>query len=406
MIRVTLLLMIVRIAGLAQIPVNQKESSDYMYYYERAEQLLSKRNYEEALIHINEALNINALYPESYYTRGAIKEKLNDREGALRDYTIYLELNPNQYDALFRKALLNFELEKWVQANADFNLLINLPIGETTSIYFRQGQFAEGTNQVFTSKSINKAHLFNYLGLTELEMKDYVAALTHFDSAMSHNPAVSNYYVNAGRCHEALEQFDKAKTDYETALAINPDHHLAQHNLSVLNRKYGSTEEAAQLLDDVIHKNPELPFPYAERAYHKMNNGALTEALADYNKAIELSPENSAYWLGRGKVKEKLTDWKGAYRDYSQSLVLNEKAEKAWLARANLMHNQGNHHEAIKDYDVAILLYDAYAIAYYNRAISKNKLGSNDEACEDLKRAQALGFEIQSRVMNSICGVQ
>ncbi|MEP2667464.1 MAG: tetratricopeptide repeat protein [Cyclobacteriaceae bacterium] len=406
MVRGMILMMIVSVAGFAQIPVNQKASSDYMHYYERAEELLSKRNYEEALIHINEALNINALYPEAYYTRGAIKEKLDDKEGALRDYTIYLELNPDQFDALFRKALLNFELEKWARANADFRQLIKLPTGETTSIYFRQGQFAEGTNQVFTSQSMNKAHLFNYLGLTEFEMKDYAIALTHFDSAVSHNPEVSNYYVNAGRCHEALEQFDKAKADYQAALKINPDHQLAQHNLSVLNRKYGTEEEAAKLLDDVIYKNPDLPFPYAERAYHEMNNGALTKALTDYNKAIELSPKTSDYWLGRGKVKEKLGNWKGAYGDYSQSIVLNEKDEKAWLARANLMHNQGNHNEAIKDYDVAILLYEAYAIAYYNRAISKNKLGMNAEACEDLKRANVLGFEIQPRVMNSICEVQ
>lgn len=406
MIRIILWLMILSISGFAQVPVDQKESSDYMYYYEKGEQLLSERKYNEALVNINEALNIYALHPDSYYTRGAIKEKLNDKEGALRDYTIYLELKPNQFDALFHKALINFELKKWAQANADFKQLITLPTGETTSIYFRQGQFSEGTNQVFTSHGTNKAHLFNYLGLTAFEMGQYDEALIHFDSAVSHNPDAANYYVNAGRSHEALSEFEKAKQSYQTALLINPDHSIAQHNLSTLNRTHGTTQEADLLLDEVIAKNPDLPFPYAERAYYEMNNGELENALRDYNKAIELAPSVGDYWLSRGMVKEKLNDWEGAYRDYSQSIVLNEKDEKVWLARANLLFNQSNYAAAIKDYDVAIVLYPSYAIAYYNRALAKNKLGMNAKACADLKIAEALAFEVPPKVMSGICGVQ
>lgn len=398
--------MVLASAGYAQVPMNQKESSDYMHYYEKAEQLLRERKHEEALIHINEALNINALHPDSYYTRGAIREKLNDKEGALRDYTIYLELKPNQFDALFRKALINFELNRWAQANADFKQLLHLPTGETTSIYFRQGQFSEGTNQVFTSQGTNKAHLFNYLGLTAMEMSEYSSALIHFDSALTYNPNAANYYINAGRCYEAISEYDNAKSAYQTALVINPNHSVAQHNLSVLNRTHGTTSEAEQLLDDVINNNPDLPFPYAERAYYKMNNGELEKALQDYNRAIELSPDVSDYWLSRGMVKEKLEDENGAYRDYSQSILINNKDEKAWLARANLLFKQGDYHSAIKDYDVAIIRYPSYGIAYYNRALAKNKLGRNAEACADLKLAHALAFDVPPKVMNGICGVQ
>ncbi|MGB4972747.1 MAG: tetratricopeptide repeat protein, partial [Cyclobacteriaceae bacterium] len=331
---------------------------------------------------------------------------LNDKEGALRDYTIYLELKPNQFDALFRKALVNFELSRWAQANADFRQLLHLPTGETTSIYFRQGQFSEGTNQVFTSQGANKAHIFNYLGLTAMEMNEYSGALVHFDSALTYNPNAANYYVNTGRCYEALLEFVKAKSAYQTALVINPDHSVAQHNLSVLNRTHGQAGEAEQLLDEVINNNPDLPFPYAERAYYEMNNGELNKALVDYNKAIELSPDVSSYWLSRGMVREKLEDWNGAYRDYSQSIILNEKDEKAWLTRANLLFNQNDYKAAVKDYDVAIVLYSSYAIAYYNRALAKNKLGMNAKACADLKLAHALTFEVPSKVINSICGVQ
>lgn len=374
-----------------------------MYYFEKGEQLLRESKYEEALVNINEALNINALYPDSYYTRGAIKEKLNDKEGALRDYTIYLELQPNQFDVLFRKALINFELEKWTLANEDFKQLISLPAGETTSIYFRQDRFIAGTNQVFTSQNPDKSFLFNYLGLTFFKLKDFPSALVYFDSALYHNPDEADYLVNAARCYEALKQNEKARSAYQTALTIHPDHAVAKHNLSALNRKDGAYLEAAQLLDDVINKNPNLPYPYAERAFYEMNNGELSKALADYNEAIRLAPKVAAYRNNRGMVKEKLKDWDGAYDDYSQSIRLNEKDEKVWLNRGNLFFTLEKYEESIKDYDVAIILYESYASAFYNRALAKHMLKNDTDACRDLKRAQSLGFDVKPKVISKIC---
>ncbi|MGB4973355.1 MAG: hypothetical protein WBO32_11895, partial [Cyclobacteriaceae bacterium] len=65
MFRLVIWMLLLSTLGFAQVPVNQKKSSDYMHYYEKAEQLLSDRKHGEALININEALNINALYPDS-----------------------------------------------------------------------------------------------------------------------------------------------------------------------------------------------------------------------------------------------------------------------------------------------------------------------------------------------------
>lgn len=390
----------------AQVPVNQKESNSYLHYFQKGEDFFDVKELKQALINYNEAILLNPRYPDAYFSRAVTKEKLGDPPGAIMDYTLYLELKPNQFDALFNRALLNFEQSNWLAAQNDFRLLITLPAGETTSIYYRQDRFFGGTNSIFTSQGTDKSHLFNYLGLTSFELKDFPNALSYFDSAIYHNPYEANYQVNAAQCYESLDQYDKARTAYQTALAINPDHAVAMHNLSTLNRKDGAFTEAAQLLDDVINKNPNLPYPYAERAFYEMNNGELAQALSDYDEAVRLAPTEAAYWNNRGMVKEKLKDWVGAYDDFSQSIRLNEKDEKVWLNRANLFFSFEKYDEAIKDYDVAILLYDSYSIAYYNRALAKHKLNKNKEACHDLKTAQTLGFEVNSKLLTRVCGVQ
>ncbi|HPI80718.1 MAG TPA: tetratricopeptide repeat protein, partial [Cyclobacteriaceae bacterium] len=301
--RLFMVLWIVGIPSLAQVPIGQKESNDYAYYFEKGERAFDENDLGNALVYYNESIHLNPLYPDAYFSRAVTKEKLSDIHGAIIDYTLYLELNPDQFDALFHRALLHFKQSDWHHANKDFQHLIHLPGGETTSIYFRQDRFISGTNQVFTSQNQDRSLLFNYLGLTFFELQDFPNALAQFDSAILHNPNEADYLVNAARCHEALGQNDEAGKSYQSALSIDPEHAVARHNLSILNRNDGDLQEATKLLNDVISKNPGLPYPYAERAFHEMNNGELTKALADYNEAIRLSPETAAYWNNRGMVK-------------------------------------------------------------------------------------------------------
>ncbi|MEI0701468.1 tetratricopeptide repeat protein [Brachyspira intermedia] len=47
------------------------------------------------------------------------------------------------------------------------------------------------------------------------------------------------------------------------------------------------------------------------------------EAIKDYNKAIELDPNNSYIYYNRGVSKENLTQYKDALKDYKKALELD-----------------------------------------------------------------------------------
>lgn len=390
----------------AQIPVNEKKGSSFMYYYLEGEKLLEEKKYDEALANYNEALNLYPYHADAYYSRAGIREKRGDVEGALRDYTIYLELKPDQFDALFSRALLLLSFEKWESAKKDFEKLLELPPGETNQIYFQQDQVTSSINQVFTNQGANKAYLFNYLGLTELELNDAANAKLHFDSAIYYDQNEANYFVNLGKCEEKLGDKQSAIAAYQTALAITPGHPIADHNLNILKREVASPDEDERLLDEFIAKNPTAYFAYGERALYRFNAEDHKGAIADYNKAIELSGKEPEYWMNRGLAREKTGDLIGAYDDISKAIQLDDQYEKAWLNRANLLYKVGRYAEAIEDYDIALLQYGDYGIALYNRGLAKYRVGKKSEACYDLKRAIATGFEVPSNVINRICGVQ
>ena len=391
--------------AISQIPLEQKQSTSYQYYFDRAEELFNLQDYANALTNYNESLILNPLFADAYFSRAIVYEKQHKLDLALIDYNIFVELMPDHYDGRFNRALILFNQQKWAMAKKDFAKLLNMPTGETNAIYFRQDRFSSGVNQVFTAKDNDKAHIYNYLGLIEMEIKEFENALHNFDSAISKSPYNPDYLVNAGLCFESTGDKEKAKVAYLKALALNPEHALAQHNLSILARQEGS-DDAELILDEVISTNPDLPFPYAERGFQALNQGKYGQALNDFNKALSLEPSNADYWLHRGMAKEKLRDWVGAYDDYSQTLTIDEKREQAWLYRGNLLYLRGKYEEAVKDYDIAIILHPAYGIAYYNRALAKYRLGNSTGACEDLESAKIYDHKIPGKVLSKICGLQ
>ena len=74
-----------------------------------------------------------------------------------------------------------------------------------------------------------------------------------------------------------------------------------------------------------------------------------TKSLADYDRAIQLNPNNAIAYYNRGVVKYAL----------------------------------GKNQDAIADYDRAIQLDSNYAIAYFGRGSAKSVLGKNQEAIAD-----------------------
>jgi len=396
--------LLVSSGGLAQVPVNDKQGSSFMYYYLKGEQYFDSRMYQEALMNYNEALILYPYHPDSYFSRATTKEKLGDVDGALIDYTIYLELRPNQYDALLSKALILFSQKNWKLARRDFQLLLQLSPGETQSIFFKQDPISLSVNDVFTTNNYNKSDLFNYLGLTEMELGELTIANIHFDSAIANSPLDANYYVNAGKCYEQLKDSVSAFRHYKRALELNPEHAVAKQNMSHLKRMSGEDAEAINLLNEMIDHNPSFHFAWAERGLYYFHRQEYDKALLDFNQAVALADDDASYWLNRGKVNEKLGHWEIAYSDYTKAIEKDENLEKAWVARANLLYQLKRYHEAIDDYDVALFKSGDYANALYNRGLAKFQISLYTEACEDLKKASASGFDIPKNVDQKICG--
>jgi tetratricopeptide (TPR) repeat protein len=284
----------------------------------------------------------------------------------------------------------------------DFNRLLLLPPGETTSIFYAQLPFGGGTNQVFTTSTL-KNFIFDYIGLTEFGLKRYNNALVYFDSAIHLDSKVADFYAHRGMVHEVLHNYEGAKNDYIIALSYDRDHSIAQHNLDRLPVKKEKIDLEEVTLTQSIEHDPHLPYPYRERAFYRFKKGNYKGALEDYNKAISIDTMEIETWLNRGLVKEKLSDLRGAYSDYTKVIDLQENNSKAWMSRGNILSKMRRDKEAIEDYTIAIFYYPDYPQAYYNRAIVRQRTGNLQEACADFKLATLHGMAVSERLMKAAC---
>jgi tetratricopeptide (TPR) repeat protein len=374
--------------------------------YDEAETVFNERKYREAVALLNECLKINPGYMDAYPLRASAREQLNDLDGALTDYSIFLEKYPEHPDVLLSRAMLRYKLGFYELARDDFSRLLTLSSPETNTIFFRQNMSVNDHSPMMTTT--NGAHnsfVYNYLGLNELKLKNFTQAIAYLDSAIKIAPREPEYFVNRGLAKEGAHD-STAIDDYARALRLSPNHVLAQHNFAALQAKKKQSISAEERLTQTIDADSTMLTPYLERAQQRFESGYFKGAEEDYTMAIELDSSNLEVWLARGLARERQKNYKGAFSDYTKAIDIKENYAKAWINRGNVLLKLDRYDDAIEDYTVALLHQGDNTMAYYNRAMAKFKLKRNAEACADLAQAENLGMKVEEKVKSKICQKQ
>ena len=153
-------------------------------------------------------------------------------------------------------------------------------------------------------------------------------------------------------------------------------------------------EKAIEDYNKAIELNPNDAEVYTNRGnpYYKLKR--YEKAIEDYSKAIKLNPNDAVAYYNRGNAYDELKRYEKAIEDYSKAIELNPNYVDAYNNRGNAYRELNQHEEAIEDYNKSIELNPKYAEAYSNRGIAyllTNK--DSDKAITDFKCARDLSEE-------------
>ena len=120
-----------------------------------------------------------------------------------------------------------------------------------------------------------------------------------------------------------------------------------------IDRSQG-TEENIASLTDVIRRNPSDPEGYNVRGSAYGKSGKYSNALDDFNRAIQLNPSFYQAYANRALIHRSMGNLTEAANDYNRALRINPRYDVAYIGRGNLYRQAGRTSEAMNDFNRAI----------------------------------------------------
>ena len=141
--------------------------------------------------------------------------------------------------------------------------------------------------------------------------------------------------------------------------------------------------------------------PYDAETYFSMGTvqlekGENEQAIAFFNRALELNPKYVDAYYNRGIAFRRQGLNELAISDYTKTLELNPKEARAYANRGNAYLDKGRHDNAISDYTRALEIYPNDATIYYNRSYAYYLKKDFDKSWDDVNKARTLGYRIPS----------
>lgn len=141
--------------------------------------------------------------------------------------------------------------------------------------------------------------------------------------------------------------------------------------LGRLNEMQGKNADALDYFNQSLAIKPD-PIIYSNRGDLKKKIGDISGAIADYDKAILLKPDDIALlYSNRGLLKHQLGDLDGAITDYDQVISLNPDNAIIYNNRGYAKFTKGDRAGAIADYSKAVELEPETIIFRENLAKAK-----------------------------------
>ncbi len=121
-----------------------------------------------------------------------------------------------------------------------------------------------------------------------------------------------------------------------------------------------------------------------------------SEYIYEYDRALELNPNDADAYFCRGCVYLTYTMFEEAIKDFTKVIELDFTPTDAYLKRGIAYGSMGRLFMALDDFDMAILTDLTDHVGYYARAIVYHEKGFDNLALADLDRATRLNSEFHA----------
>jgi tetratricopeptide (TPR) repeat protein len=361
-----------------------------------------RKDYDLALDNYNQALELNPDFNNVYVNRGLVYYEMDNYDRALEDYNQAIQTikdKPSLAIAYNNRGIVYVAKQEYDRALTDFNqafeLEPKLAMGYNNRglIYLNQGNYDRAIiefNQAlkFISNSKNSQNSnFNFKGNQSFNYQNPDAPLA---SGIVFDLSDSLLYLNRGTAYLYKGDYDRALTDFNQAIKLQPNSAPAYFNRATVYFWKEDYDQGIADSNQAIKLQPDFALAYLKRGSGYYLKNDYDRALTDFNQAIKLQPNSALSYDARGGIYYVQGDYDSAIADFDRALQLEPNNVEVYLQRASSYTKKGEYDRALADINLAFKLEPNNANAYNSRGWNYAQKGDYDRALTDVNQALKL----------------
>lgn len=216
-----------------------------------------------------------------------------------------------------------------------------------------------GVNNIISELSANSEQRLADLlkGRLEMEKRNFDVALTLFNAIVERGDATVSIYMARARTFNRLKQPLKAMEDYETILAISPNHFGATFNRALIFKNLDDYEQAAANFEraTTLGAGQRRARAYSKLAKALVKLGRVDEAELATAQAIRFSPGLIEARMTLAGIHLKRDDVKQALIEYDRVNRLGPQNASTFATLARVYLDNQRYQSAEKMFNSAVL---------------------------------------------------
>lgn len=421
-------------------------------------------DYFGAMADYDYAIQLDPLNAVALFNRGLMRAELKDNDRAIQDFTRVLSLKPGDARALYNRAMLYRDTHQYKKAMADIDKVIESYPDLAGAYYLRFDINRALGNMRQSEKDYNKSmalakHPVNLSESGQSDVADaggggngssqeaasepqevvaarFSALLTVDNSSDAleqqyNNPGIRgkvqdrninvevepifalSYYYSPSELRPStyyikeVDDLNATRILRKLLLITNSD--VSLNDQAEINRHFSDIE----YYNSYIATHAPRAVDYFGRGMAQMTVRNYQGAIADFDKALQLTPDFALAWFQRGvaryrnqrtessrvdgnipadvasqMVKHELSE---AISDFDRTIELSPSMPFPYYDKGNLLVEMQDYTSALAAYTQAIEAKPDFGEAYYNRGYVYLKLGNKEAGTRDLSKAGELG---------------
>ena len=192
-----------------------------------------QNGYKQANVSFTSAIEIDQKFTEALRRRGIVLFYLNKDEiaPAIFDFDNVIRQDPRDYRAHLWRGLLYSRNGEYDQAIASFDQALDVKPDYAAALsnrglaYLAQSKFEDALADFseLTQVAAGDKTAFFKRGVVQSELERYDDAVVSFGEAIDIDPEYADAFYNRSIAYANIDEFDKSSADYKEAVRLNPD---------------------------------------------------------------------------------------------------------------------------------------------------------------------------------------